>query len=135
MRHDYEIENENELIKNQRNELIMEIIFHLFKTQGYDKDTHYLEIFVKTYEYAKVYQSLYDLMQMKLKATSSKDKMISSYLNILILKKTRELEEQGKRDIFDIDTAIEIDKNFNHYKELVSDVTLLIQQFWSNLAK
>ena len=70
-----------------------------------------------------------------MKQLSSTDKFHFNYLKYLIINKTKEVEEQGKREIFDIDAALIIDKNFQQYKKTVYETSILVEKFWLNLRR
>ena len=40
------------------------------------------------------------------------------------------IEEESKRDIFDIDSALNVDYNFQEYRKFVQDTTLIVERFW-----
>jgi len=70
-----------------------------------------------------------------MKQLSSTDKFHFNYLKYLIINKTKEVEEQGKREIFDIDAALIIGKNFQRYKKTVYETSILVEKFWLNLRR
>ena len=74
-------------------------------------------------------------MSMKSKCNSTVDKRTYAYLNILIYQKTKQLEEESKFEVFDIDQAIIVDRNFQEYKKLIYETTILVEKFWMNLKK
>ena len=52
-----------------------------------------------------------------------------------ILQKIKDGEKEYKKEIFDIDKAIDVDKKFTEYKSLVYNTTLIVDRFWIELSK
>lgn len=72
---------------------------------------------------------------MKGKCTSSGDRRQLYYLRMQILKKIKEDEKHLKKEVFDIDLAIDIDTQFLLYKRQLHETTILLDRFWLELSK
>ena len=53
---------------------------------------------------------------------------------MLAIDKIKQNEKEFKKDIFDIDLAIDVDSKFQEYKKLVYETTMLVDRFWNKLS-
>ena len=49
---------------------------------------------------------------------------------MLIFQNTRRIEYESKKEIFNIDLAMNVDNNFQEYKKLIQETTIYVERFW-----
>ena len=48
----------------------------------------------------------------------------------MILQNTKKHEEESKKEIFNIDSALQVDCCFQEYKKLLQETTIFVERFW-----
>eukprot|EP00347_Sterkiella_histriomuscorum_P010786 403374925 len=121
---------------SMRNDMIQKILFHIFKSQNYSISIQLLEVFLKVEVYSRIYQGLYQLMFLKKNCkTSNKNKKLYSYLNLMIIGRSKQIDFEDKRDVFNADKALIVDYNFQDYKRMIVETTILVEKFWFDLRR
>ena len=54
---------------------------------------------------------------------------------MLTIDKIKAVEKEYKKDIFDIDLAIDVDQRFQKYTKLVYETTMIVDRFWVKLSE
>ncbi|CDW85117.1 pas domain s-box family protein [Stylonychia lemnae] len=119
----------------QRNLILLKLLLSKSKLGSLNKTTRYLEIYINLVIFNKLYSSYYKLLKLKSKNQSSEEKFNYFYLKNLAQIMIKDHERAIRKDMFDIDKSINLEREFQEYKKVVQDTTILVERFWRTLTK